>query len=66
MPNPRPPAIQLRDVELARWLDTQRVDRESIGQCAGRLLWEYRTLLADPVVAGETARLRQIRAILDW
>ena len=62
---PRKDHIQFSDVEAAAWVDTQRQDGESRGRCAGRLLWEYRALLADPVVAGETARLRQIRAILD-
>ena len=62
---PRKDHIQFSDVEAAAWVDTQRQDGESRGRCAGRLLWEYRQLLADPVIEGETQRLRRIREILD-
>lgn len=50
---------------MEEWIETQRDKGESAGLCTARLLHEYRALLADAVVAGETKRLRKIRALLD-
>lgn len=64
LPSNRPP-LQFRDRVLAEWVETQREPGESVGLCAARLLHEYRALLADPVVAGETRRMRNVRALVD-
>lgn len=56
---PRKDHIQISAADLAPWLDTQRAEGESRGQCAGRLLREYRAVIdehADPLSA-----LREIR-----
>lgn len=64
LPPNRPP-LQFRDRVIEEWIETQREEGESAGLCAARLLHEYRALLADPVVAGETKRMRKIRALVD-
>jgi len=64
-PAPRRAPVQLRDRALEEWIATQQLKHESPGQCVARLLGEYRALLSDPVIAGETERLRQVRALVD-
>lgn len=63
MPKParssQPPAIRLRDRELEERLESLRSPGETLGQCAGRLLWEYLAILDG---LDSQAALREIRA----
>lgn len=62
---PRKDHIQISDAQLAAWLETQREPGESRGQCAGRLLREYRLILIDPEVGRTVRALRRLAARLE-
>lgn len=69
MPKPtrssQPPAIRLRDRELEEYLATKARDGETLGQCAGRLLREYRLLQLDPEVGRTVRALRRLAARIE-
>lgn len=61
----QPPAIRLRDRDMEGWLTTQALDGETLGQCAGRLLREYRLLQIDPEVGRTVRALRRLAARIE-